>query len=73
MKVFILSMHNKKRFIVKLMDVGAKGYILKNKSEKELISALYLYGVISQAYLHGLKRPEEGERPFAGIIGVKRK
>ncbi|MCO6493319.1 MAG: phosphodiester glycosidase family protein [Phaeodactylibacter sp.] len=35
--------------------------------------ALYLDGVISQAYLPGLKRPEEGERPFAGIIGVKRK
>lgn len=39
-KVLILSMHDEKDFIIKLMRYGASGYILKNKSKEELLSAL---------------------------------
>lgn len=40
-KVLILSMYNKKSFILKLMEAGAAGYILKNKSKEELLNAIY--------------------------------
>ena len=39
-KVLILSMFDKKEFIIKLMRHGASGYILKNKSKEELLMAL---------------------------------
>ena len=38
--VLILSMYEKKEFIIKLMRYGASGYILKNKSKEELLSAI---------------------------------
>lgn len=40
-KVLILTMYNKKDFIVNLMKYGASGYILKNKTESELINAIH--------------------------------
>jgi len=40
-KVLILSMYNRKDFISKLMEVGADGYILKNKSKEELVQAIH--------------------------------
>ncbi|MCO6493676.1 MAG: response regulator transcription factor [Phaeodactylibacter sp.] len=40
-KVLILSMYNKKSFILKLMQAGASGYILKEKSKEELIAAIH--------------------------------
>ncbi len=39
-KVLILSMFDKKEFIIKLMQYGASGYILKNKSKEELLAAI---------------------------------
>lgn len=40
-KVLILTMYNKKDFIVNLMKYGASGYILKNKTTKELLEAIH--------------------------------
>lgn len=39
-KVLIVSMHGKKEFIIKLMKYGAAGYILKNKTKEELLTAI---------------------------------
>ncbi|MEM6318874.1 MAG: response regulator transcription factor, partial [Bacteroidota bacterium] len=39
-EVLIVSMFNTKEFILKLMKIGASGYILKEKTEKELVYAL---------------------------------
>ncbi len=39
-KVLILSMYDKKEYILKLMQHGASGYILKNKSKEELLMAI---------------------------------
>lgn len=39
-KVLILTMYNKKHFILNIMKVGAAGYILKNKSQETLIQAI---------------------------------
>ena len=40
-KVLILSMYKRKSFILKLMNAGAAGYILKEKSKQQLISAIH--------------------------------
>jgi len=39
-KVLILSMHNKEGYIKNAIDVGAKGYILKNTGKTELLLAI---------------------------------
>ncbi len=41
LKVLVLTMHNKKDFIMELMRIGAAGYILKNKSKEELVFAIH--------------------------------
>lgn len=40
-KVLVLTMYNKKDFIVNLMKYGASGYILKNKTKEELLNAIH--------------------------------
>ena len=39
-KVLILSMYNDNEYIRQLIEVGASGYILKNKGKEELVSAI---------------------------------
>jgi two-component system, NarL family, nitrate/nitrite response regulator NarL len=39
-KVLILSMHEKKEFILESMRLGAKGYLLKNSSGSEFVRAI---------------------------------
>lgn len=56
-KVLILSMFDNKETIIKLMRYGASGYILKNKTQNELYSALLN---ISQGRTHfGLEIMEQ--------------
>lgn len=40
-QVLILSMFDNKEFIIQLMRYGAAGYILKNKTSKELLMAIH--------------------------------
>ncbi len=40
MKVLILSMYNDNEYIRRLIEVGASGYILKNKGKEELVNAI---------------------------------
>lgn len=40
-KILALTMYNRKDFIVKLMQIGVNGYILKNKSKLELVQAIH--------------------------------
>lgn len=39
-RVLIVTMYNRKEFILNLMEVGVDGYILKNAGKKELLNAL---------------------------------
>lgn len=39
-KVLALSMHDEQDFIVKMLQAGAKGYLLKNSSKEELLKAI---------------------------------
>lgn len=39
-KILILTMYNDQAFIRKLIEIGASGYILKNKGKEELVEAI---------------------------------
>jgi DNA-binding NarL/FixJ family response regulator len=39
--VLALSMHGDKNYIVKMLEAGAKGYILKNAGKEEMINAIH--------------------------------
>jgi DNA-binding NarL/FixJ family response regulator len=39
-KVIIVSMHNEKQLIKKLIDLGANGYLLKNSQQSEVMNAI---------------------------------
>lgn len=40
-KILIISMHAKKVYLEKLVDIGAEGYILKSAGDEELKTAIY--------------------------------
>jgi len=40
LKILILSMYNRKDFIIKIMEAGANGYLLKEKSKDFLVDAI---------------------------------
>lgn len=39
-RVIILSMHNERAIVQRLIDLGASGYVLKNADRKELVEAI---------------------------------
>jgi len=39
-KVIVLTMHNEKAIIQKVLESGADGYLLKNTNQKELVTAI---------------------------------
>lgn len=75
-KVLILTMYNKKEFIVKLMDLGADGYILKNKSKEELVGAIHSVFAgnpyYSLAVLKEATRPTEAKPEYDENLLTKR-
>ena len=40
-KVLALSMHGDKSYIIKMLEAGANGYILKNAGKEEMINAIH--------------------------------
>lgn len=68
-KVLIITMYDKKEFILKLIRYGAAGYILKNKTKEELLMAIHNvaagrthYGLEVMAHaieVSNIKEPEE--------------
>jgi len=49
-KVLVLSMHSDKRFVSKMLQVGASGYVLKECALKELVEAIHAV-VTNRRYL----------------------
>lgn len=41
MKILALSMHNDQAYVVKILEAGAKGYILKNTGKEEMLNAIH--------------------------------
>ncbi|MDW3197620.1 MAG: response regulator transcription factor [Cytophagales bacterium] len=64
--VLALSMHGERNYIVKMMEAGAKGYILKNAGKDEMITAIktvaagntYLSSQVSSKLFEQLSNPK---------------
>lgn len=65
-KVLILTMHDGGEFIHELMEIGANGYILKNRGMEELVDALetiisgeeYIKGQVLNTLLKAVRKPK---------------
>jgi len=74
-KVIALSMHADKQFVMKMLDAGASGYLLKDCAFEELARAIkavvaghtYLSpevtGIVINAYRHRWVEPEPTDEP----------
>lgn len=68
-KVLMLTMHNRKEFIVELIAAGASGYLLKNCNKKELTDAIialsqdkdYFSREVTDTVIESLKQIKRGE------------
>jgi len=66
-RVLILTMHDDQEYILKLMQSGASGYVLKNVSSEELIKAIetvhqgstYFSAGASQSLFSGKENPKQ--------------
>jgi DNA-binding NarL/FixJ family response regulator len=71
-KAIIVSMHNEEKFIVHLMESGARGYLLKNANPEDIESAIrsvaetgyYFSEMVSRLMLHGLVKKENLKPSF---------
>jgi len=67
MKVLILSMYNDNEYIKRLIEVGASGYILKNKGKEELVNAIrkvaaggkYLGEAVIKTLMDDIQKPKK--------------
>jgi DNA-binding NarL/FixJ family response regulator len=68
-KVIMLTMFNDIRFIKELLEIGAKGYILKNISRDDLIKAIetvssgmpFLDSAVQEKVISNMQNQDEGE------------
>lgn len=69
-KVLALSMHDDKNYIVKMLEVGASGYILKNAGKEEMLNAIhtvangntYFSSQVSSKLLEHLTNPQASQK-----------
>lgn len=74
-KVIVLSTHDEEKFITHLMELGAKGYMLKSAEPDEIDLAIrsvaesgfYLSDEVSKVMLHGLVKKKQVNPTFNDI------
>ncbi|MCR9249423.1 MAG: response regulator transcription factor [bacterium] len=74
-KVLALSMHGEKNYIMKMLEAGATGYILKNAGKDEMLSAIktvakgdtYFSNQVSSKILQHLTNPGSSKKKSDGI------
>jgi len=72
LKVIVLSMHNDEKFIIHLMEIGARGYLLKDSEPEDIVNAIlsvyetgYFFSeMVSRVMLHGLVKKEKVKPSF---------
>ncbi len=77
-KVLALSMYDTENAIIRMLKSGAKGYIFKNSTQKELKKALdslvqqghYFSELVSSKLVHALNNLGEPEDTVSKIIGL---
>lgn len=78
LKVLALSMHGEKNYIVKMLEAGAKGYILKNAGKEEMLNAIhtvangntYLSSQVSSKLIEHIINPEKTKKQNLGDIPI---
>jgi len=79
-KVIGLSMHSDKRFVVRMLQAGASGYLLKEGAAEELILAIhkvmdgktYLSHTVSELVVQDyLKKLKDKETPFSSDLTTR--
>jgi DNA-binding NarL/FixJ family response regulator len=79
-KVLVLSMHEEIGYIVKMLEVGASGYLLKDAGQEEMIRAIrtvaegntYYSQKVSSAIIQRLTNPESAKKEKPGVPLTKR-
>ena len=79
-KILALSMHHESTYIVKMLEAGAKGYLLKDAGGKEMIRAIrvvnegntYYSGEVSAAIIEHLTKGTKPKEKKEGIPLSKR-
>jgi len=77
-KVLALSMHGDKNYIVKMLEAGATGYILKNAGKEEMINAIqtvangntYFSSQVSAKLLEQIINPLSAKKNKSGSIAL---
>lgn len=77
-KIVILTMHHEENVILHLLDIGANGYLLKNSSSHELVSAIknvvekdfYFTDYISSVMLKGIKKQVKPSANFGELQNI---
>jgi DNA-binding NarL/FixJ family response regulator len=79
-KILVLSMHSESGYIVKMLEAGASGYLLKDAGKEEMIRAIrtvaegntYYSKKVSSAIVEHLTNPNKAQKEKAGIPLTKR-
>jgi len=79
-KVLVLSMHAEKEYILKMVETGAAGYLMKDTGKSELITAIrtvaegnsYYSQSVSSVILQQLTNPKKFKKEKKGIPLTKR-
>lgn len=79
-KILALSMHDESTYIVKMLEAGAKGYLLKNAGGKEMVRAIrvvnegntYYSGEVSATIIDHLTKGTKPKQKKEGIPLSKR-
>ncbi|MCB9283072.1 MAG: response regulator transcription factor [Lewinellaceae bacterium] len=79
-KVLALSMHSESSYILKMLEAGASGYLLKDAGSREMVAAIrsvasgntYFSQQVSQTLLHHLSGGKKIKEKIAGVPLTKR-
>lgn len=79
-QVLALTMHAEQEYILRMLDAGASGYILKNTGKKEMLTAIqavaqgesYYSQQVSTTLIHHLRQPTQAKVKKEGIPLTKR-
>ncbi|MCB0548347.1 MAG: response regulator transcription factor [Phaeodactylibacter sp.] len=79
-KILVLSMHSESSYIVKMLEAGASGYLLKDAGSAELINAIkavaeghtYFSSQVSATLVDQLVKGKKGPERKAGVTLTRR-
>ncbi|MBK7406608.1 MAG: response regulator transcription factor [Saprospirales bacterium] len=79
-KILALSMHSETSYILKMLEAGASGYLLKDAGSREMVAAIravasgntYFSQQVSQTLLHHLSGNKKVKEKMSGVPLTKR-